>query len=93
MVVGEPPKVAESAVAAPSAFSAAAASLAAFLRDRSQLALRVPADALLGEEGQGFRIAMATLDRTRPGVAAMAVGIARAAFEFASDVFRLCRED
>ena len=43
----------------------------------------VPAANLLGEENAGFKIAMATLDRTRPGVAAMAVGIARAAFEFA----------
>jgi acyl-CoA dehydrogenase len=43
----------------------------------------VPAENLLGEENQGFKIAMATLDRTRPAVAAMAVGIARAAFEFA----------
>jgi acyl-CoA dehydrogenase len=43
----------------------------------------VPAANLLGEENKGFKIAMATLDRTRPGVAAMAVGIARAAFEFA----------
>ena len=43
----------------------------------------VPAENLLGEENAGFKIAMATLDRTRPGVAAMAVGIARAAFEFA----------
>jgi acyl-CoA dehydrogenase len=45
----------------------------------------VPAANLLGAENQGFKIAMATLDRTRPGVAAMAVGIARAAFEFAVD--------
>src|SRR4051794_22219254 len=45
----------------------------------------VPAANLLGEENKGFKIAMATLDRTRPGVAAMAVGIARAAFEFAVD--------
>jgi acyl-CoA dehydrogenase len=45
----------------------------------------VPADNLLGEENKGFKLAMMTLDRTRPGVAAMAVGIARAAFEFASD--------
>jgi acyl-CoA dehydrogenase len=43
----------------------------------------VPAENLLGQENHGFKIAMATLDRTRPGVAAMAVGIARAAFEFA----------
>jgi acyl-CoA dehydrogenase len=45
----------------------------------------VPAENLLGEENKGFKLAMMTLDRTRPGVAAMAVGIARAAFEFASD--------
>ncbi len=43
----------------------------------------VPVTNLLGEENHGFRLAMMTLDRTRPGVAAMAVGIARAAFEFA----------
>jgi acyl-CoA dehydrogenase len=45
----------------------------------------IPADNLLGEENHGFKLAMMTLDRTRPGVAAMAVGIARAALEFASD--------
>ena len=45
----------------------------------------VPADNLLGEENQGFKLAMMTLDRTRPGVAAMAVGIGRAAFEFACE--------
>src|SRR5215216_3099111 len=45
----------------------------------------VPEATLLGEENHGFKLAMMTLDRTRPGVAAMAVGIARAALEFASD--------
>ena len=45
----------------------------------------IPAENLLGEENHGFRLAMMTLDRTRPGVAAMAVGIARAAFEFATE--------
>jgi acyl-CoA dehydrogenase len=45
----------------------------------------IPADHLIGEENKGFKIAMMTLDRTRPGVAAMATGIARAAFEFAVD--------
>jgi acyl-CoA dehydrogenase len=45
----------------------------------------IPAENLLGEENHGFKLAMMTLDRTRPGVAAMAVGIARAALEFASD--------
>ena len=47
--------------------------------------VEVPAENLLGEENKGFKLAMMTLDRTRPGVAAMAVGIARAAFEFACD--------
>ena len=45
--------------------------------------IEIPADHLIGEENGGFRIAMATLDRTRPGAAAMATGVARAAFEFA----------
>ena len=45
--------------------------------------VEIPADHLIGEENDGFRLAMMTLDRTRPGVAAMATGIARAAFEFA----------
>ncbi|MGI9557166.1 MAG: acyl-CoA dehydrogenase family protein [Solirubrobacterales bacterium] len=47
--------------------------------------VEVPAENLLGEENRGFKLAMMTLDRTRPGVAALAVGIARAAMEFASD--------
>jgi acyl-CoA dehydrogenase len=45
----------------------------------------IAADHLIGEENKGFKIAMMTLDRTRPGVAAMATGIARAAFEFATN--------
>jgi acyl-CoA dehydrogenase len=45
----------------------------------------VPAGNLLGEENHGFKLAMQTLDRTRPGVCGLAVGIARAAFEFACD--------
>jgi acyl-CoA dehydrogenase len=54
--------------------------------DTSALAfqdVRVPAGHRLGEEGQGFKIAMQTLDHTRPGTAAGAVGVARAAFEHA----------
>jgi acyl-CoA dehydrogenase len=47
--------------------------------------VEVPAENLLGEENHGFKLAMMTLDRTRPGVAALGVGIARAAFEFASE--------
>src|SRR5438270_222886 len=45
----------------------------------------IPAENLLGEENHGFKLAMMTLDRTRPGVASMAAGIARAAFEFATN--------
>jgi acyl-CoA dehydrogenase len=45
--------------------------------------VEIPADHLIGEENKGFKIAMMTLDRTRPGVAAMATGVARAAMEFA----------
>jgi acyl-CoA dehydrogenase len=48
-------------------------------------ATEVPAENLLGEENHGFKLAMMTLDRSRPGVAAMATGIARAAFEFATE--------
>jgi butyryl-CoA dehydrogenase len=42
---------------------------------------RIPADNLLAKEGDGFKIAMSTLDGGRIGIAAQAVGIARAAFE------------
>ena len=45
----------------------------------------IDAKYLLGAENEGFKLAMLTLDRTRPGVAAMATGIARAAFEFATE--------
>jgi acyl-CoA dehydrogenase len=46
--------------------------------------VRIPARNRLGEEGEGFKIAMKTLDFTRPGTAIGAVGVARAAFEYAS---------
>lgn len=42
---------------------------------------RVPASHLLGKEGDGFKIAMQTLDMARPIVGSIAVGIARAALE------------
>jgi alkylation response protein AidB-like acyl-CoA dehydrogenase len=42
---------------------------------------RVPAQNRLGEEGEGFKIAMQTLDGGRIGIATQAVGIAQAAFE------------
>ena len=41
---------------------------------------RIPVENLLGEEGQGFKIAMQTLDGGRNGIAAQAVGIAQGAF-------------
>ncbi len=43
--------------------------------------VRLPNNALLGEVGGGFKVAMSTLDGGRIGIAAQAVGIARAAFE------------
>src|SRR5262249_55484444 len=46
---------------------------------------RIPATNLLGEEGEGFRIAMRVLDRSRPGVAAQALGIAQGATDYALD--------
>ena len=43
--------------------------------------MRVPKDCLLTQEGQGFKVAMKTLDGGRIGIAAQAVGIGRAALE------------
>ena len=43
----------------------------------------VPAENLLGYEGDGFKIAMMTLDRTRPGIGAQALGIAQGALDLA----------
>jgi alkylation response protein AidB-like acyl-CoA dehydrogenase len=42
---------------------------------------RIPADRLLGKEGEGFKIAMKTLDGGRIGIAAQALGIAQGAYE------------
>jgi alkylation response protein AidB-like acyl-CoA dehydrogenase len=44
---------------------------------------RIPSGNLLGDEGQGFRLAMQILDRSRPGVAAQALGIAQGATDYA----------
>jgi alkylation response protein AidB-like acyl-CoA dehydrogenase len=44
---------------------------------------RVPGANLVGEEGEGFKIAMRILDRSRPGIAAQALGIAQGATDFA----------
>jgi len=48
----------------------------------------VPAENLIGEEGQGFRYAMGALDRSRPLVGAQALGIARGALELAAHYVR-----
>jgi alkylation response protein AidB-like acyl-CoA dehydrogenase len=45
----------------------------------------VPAENLLGEEGTGFKTAMRVLDKSRPGIAAQAVGIAAGALEYAAN--------
>ena len=45
--------------------------------------VKVPAANRLGEEGDGFKIAMRTLDHTRPGTASGAVGVAQAAYDYA----------
>ncbi len=54
--------------------------------------VRVPADHLLGAAGDGFRIAMKTFDRSRPGIAAQAVGIAQGALEVAARYARERRQ-
>src|SRR5215210_5027836 len=45
--------------------------------------MRIPADNLLGEEGEGFRIAMRILDRSRPGIGAQGLGLAQGATDYA----------
>ena len=54
--------------------------------DTAQILLedcRIPADSLLGAEGEGYRIALANLEAGRIGIAAQSVGMARAAYEAA----------
>src|SRR4051812_28944731 len=46
--------------------------------------VRVPHENLLGEEGRGMRVALGTLERTRLGAAAQAVGIAQGAIDYAT---------
>jgi alkylation response protein AidB-like acyl-CoA dehydrogenase len=54
--------------------------------------VRIPADHRVGAEGEGFSIAMRTLDRSRPGIAAQAVGIAQGALEAATAYARERRQ-
>lgn len=50
--------------------------------------VRVPDTHRLGEVGEGFRVAMHTLDRSRPTIGAQAVGIARGALDYAVDYMK-----
>jgi alkylation response protein AidB-like acyl-CoA dehydrogenase len=50
--------------------------------------VRVPASNLIGEEGRGFYMAMATLDRSRPTIGAQAVGLAQGALDHATEYLR-----
>ena len=54
--------------------------------------VRLPAHALLGEEGRGFHMMMSVLDKGRVGIAALAVGIAQAGLEAAVDYARTRRQ-
>jgi acyl-CoA dehydrogenase len=50
--------------------------------------VRVPADHLIGDEGRGMAVALSTLERTRLGAAAQAVGIAQGAIDYATNYAR-----
>jgi alkylation response protein AidB-like acyl-CoA dehydrogenase len=50
--------------------------------------VRVPVENRVGEEGQGFAIAMHTLDRSRPTIGAQAVGIAQGAIDYAAQYMK-----
>lgn len=49
---------------------------------------KIPKSNIIGKVGRGFRIAMDTLDKSRPGIGAQAVGIAQGAFDLAMDFAR-----
>jgi alkylation response protein AidB-like acyl-CoA dehydrogenase len=51
-------------------------------------ACRVPAENLIGAEGEGFRLAMRVLDRSRPGIAAQGLGLAQGATDYALEYAR-----
>jgi alkylation response protein AidB-like acyl-CoA dehydrogenase len=54
--------------------------------------VRVPAENVVGDVGEGFKVAMATLDRSRLGVAAQALGIAQGATDYAAAYARERRQ-
>ncbi len=49
---------------------------------------RIPADRIIGDEGTGFKTALATLDHTRPTIGAQAVGIAQGALDASIEYFK-----
>ena len=51
-------------------------------------ACRVPSENRIGEEGEGFRLAMRILDRSRPGIAAQGLGLAQGATDYALEYAR-----
>jgi len=46
---------------------------------------RIPAENMIGAPGEGFKIAMKVLDKSRPGIAAQALGIAQGALDYATE--------
>ena len=54
---------------------------------------RIPAANLLGAEGEGFKIAMRILDRSRPGIGAQGLGLAQGATDYARRVREVARDD
>src|SRR5206468_11444483 len=54
--------------------------------------VRVPASNVVGDVNRGFKVAMSTLDRSRLGVAAQALGIAQGATDYAADYARERRQ-
>ncbi|HKS98763.1 MAG TPA: acyl-CoA dehydrogenase family protein [Rugosimonospora sp.] len=54
--------------------------------------VRVPADRMIGAPGEGFRLAMRTLDHTRVTIAAQAVGVAQGALDYAKGYVRERRQ-
>jgi alkylation response protein AidB-like acyl-CoA dehydrogenase len=50
--------------------------------------MRIPPENLLGEEGEGFKIAMRILDRSRPGIGAQGLGLAQGATDYALEYAR-----
>jgi alkylation response protein AidB-like acyl-CoA dehydrogenase len=54
--------------------------------------VRIPADRMIGAEGEGFRLALRTLDHTRVTIAAQALGIAQGALDYSAQYLRERRQ-